>query len=305
MKAQGIDTARIKPDRFCNFVAIDWSGAAGERHAGIAIAHCALDGAAPRLVQGDRKWSRPDVLQFLAQDLPDNCLVGLDLGISLPFADCGAFFPGWDQSPPDARSLWAFIDHICAGDLHLGAGSMVDHPQASRYFRRHGGREGDLFQLPGTNHRRGRLRVTENQQAALGCAPYSNFNLVGAAQVGKSSLTGMRVLHKLGGAVPVWPIDPLPVSGSAIVEIYTTIAAIAAGRTAGRSKMNNYAELNAGLFTLGCPKMADGGQLDDHSADALLTAAWLRGAAFNPDFWRPKGLKNKIAQTEGWTFGAV
>ena len=34
----------------------------------------------------------------------------------------------------------------------------------------------------------------------MGCKPYSNFNLVGAAQVGKSSLSGMRMLHRLGAA---------------------------------------------------------------------------------------------------------
>ena len=53
----------------------------------------------------------------------------------------------------------------------------------------------------------------------MGCKPYSNFNLVGAAQVGKSSLTGMRVLHALGGAVRVWPVDPLPESGSVVVGV--------------------------------------------------------------------------------------
>src|SRR5690606_11886297 len=137
---------------------------------------------------------------------------------------------------------------------HLGATSYVDHPVESEYFRRHGGRVGPLFHSPGGAHRRGRFRVTERAQAERkGCKPYSNFNLVGAAQVGKSSLTGMRVLHRLEGRLPVWPFDPLPAEGSVIVEIYTTIAAIEAGRTASKSKMRSYEELNACLAELHSP----------------------------------------------------
>ena len=37
--------------RFAHFVAIDWSGAAGERHKGIALAQCATGNAAPALVR--------------------------------------------------------------------------------------------------------------------------------------------------------------------------------------------------------------------------------------------------------------
>ena len=197
------------------------------------------------------------------------------------------------------------IDRICADDPHLGASSFVDHSDASRYFRRHGGREGDRFQQADTPHRRGRLRVTEGQQAMLGCTPYSNFNLVGAAQVGKSSLTGMRVLHHLRGKVPVWPVDPFASSGSMIVEIYTTIAALAGGRTAGRSKMRELGDLNAALANLDCPKVTTKLPLDDHRCDALLTAAWLRMASSQQKFWHPAALTDEIARTEGWTFGAV
>ena len=166
-------------ERFAHFAAIDWSGAAGERHKGIAVALCGVGDAPPRLVRPGHRWSRQDILDWLLADLPDDTLVGLDLGISLPFADRGAFFPGWSDSPPDARALWAFVDELCAADPHLAASGFVDHLEASRHFRRHGGREGDLF-----GGGRGRFRVTERAQEAMGCKPYSNFNLVGAAQVG-------------------------------------------------------------------------------------------------------------------------
>ncbi|RVQ65794.1 hypothetical protein EKN06_12770 [Croceicoccus ponticola] len=290
--------------RFDRFMAIDWSGAAGPRQKGIAIAVTDATGGPPALLTRERGWSREDVLALLRDDLPADMLVGMDLGISLPFADCGAFFPGWRDSPQGARSLWALIDDICAADPHLSAGSFVDHPALSRYFRRHGGREGDRFHAPEAQHRRGRFRVTERAQEAMGCKPYSNFNLIGAAQVGKSSLTGMRVLHRVDGRVPVWPVDPLPPCGSVIVEIYTAMAAIAAARTAGRSKIRDHADLDAALVRIGSAPMSGSGAIDDHASDALLTAAWLRAVADRQSLWSPEGLTDTIAATEGWTFGA-
>jgi hypothetical protein len=275
---------------FTHFAAIDWSGAAGERHKGIAVAICGEGGEAPRLVHPKRRWSRTEVLRWLLDELPEATLVGLDLGISLPFADKGAFFPGWSDSPATARELWAMVDATCAEDPHLAASSLVDHIELRRHFRRHGGREGDLF-AKGPWGGRGRFRVTEHAQRVAGCNPYSNFNLVGAAQVGKSSLTGMRVLHRLAGALPVWPVDPLPASGSALVEIYTSLAAIEA--------------LNQALAAFGSAPVKGRGAIDDHRSDALLTAAWLRRAAFRQTLWNPPAMTPAIAATEGWTFGAV
>jgi hypothetical protein len=290
-------------ERFRHFAAIDWSGAAGERHRGIALALCEAGVAAPRLLRPGHRWSRDEILRWLLDDLPADTLVGLDLGVSLPFADRGAFFPGWDQSPADAKALWALVERTCRTDEHLGATSFVDHVQASRHFRRHGGRQGDMFGAAGAKGGRGRLRVTEDHQRQQGCQPYSNFNLVGAAQVGKSSLTGMRVLHALDGHLPVWPVDPLPPAGSVVVEIYTTIAAMAAGRPPSRSKMRTYEDLATALAALGSHPVPGEGPIDDHSADALLAAHWLRHVAHRHDLWHPPALTPDLARTEGWTFG--
>jgi hypothetical protein len=299
MVGQKAPGTRVNSARFRNFAAIDWSGAVGERQRGIAVALCAQGNAAPQIVRPGHIWSRADALAWLRDDLPPDTLVGMDLGISLPHADAGAFFPGWDQSPADARALWAMVDAIAADDAHGAVGSFVDHAEVARHFRRHGGRCGDLF-TPG----RGRMRATERAQAAMGCKPYSNFNLVGAAQVGKSSLTGMRVLHALNRTIPVWPIDPVPPAGSVICEIYTTIAAMAAGRTAARSKIRTGPELDHALAQLSSHPFGHPGPIDDHTSDAILTAAWLRRAAPDRALWHPAALTEKIAVTEGWTFGA-
>ena len=289
--------------RFRQFLAIDWSGAKGARQKGISLAIADSDGGPPVLAHGP--WSREAVLDLLRDDLPEDTLVGLDLGIALPFADCEAYFPRLSRSPADAPDLWALIDTVCEGDPHLAAGSFVDHADFAPYFRRHGGREGADFRCDGAAHGRGRFRVTEQRQAAMGCKPYSNFNLVGAAQVGKSSLTGMRMLHRLRGHLPVWPVDPLPDTGSVIVEIYTALAALEAGRSAGRTKLRSYAELNDALAALGSQPVAGDGAIDDHSSDALLTAAWLRAVAHEEARWNPPALTPIIARTEGWTFGAL
>ena len=59
----------------------------------------------------------------------------------------------------------------------------------------------------------------------------SAYDAIGAAQVAKASFAGMRFLHHLDGKVAIWPMDPLPENGSAIVEIYTRIYLRRAGLT--------------------------------------------------------------------------
>lgn len=295
--------------RFTHFAAVDWSGAAGERHHGIAVAICGQGNAAPELVRPGHRWSRAEVLDWLVAQAPPATICGFDLSTSLAHADAGAYFPGWNASPPHARALWAMVETLCAADPHLGVSSFVDHPDLAAYFRRPGGREGARFNVDGTPGGRGRMRLTEDHQAKAGCQPTSNFNLVGAAQVGKASLAGMRLLHRLPRDIAVWPIDPVPPAGKVVVEIYTTIAAMAAGRPARASKIRTPAELDTALGQLASAPLATPtspvAPLTDHAADALITAAWLRHQAARPELWHPPALTDKIAHTEGWTFGVA
>lgn len=296
----------MKAGRFTHFLAIDWSGAKGERQKGIALSLADAAGGPPVLVKPPaRGWAREEVLELIRHEIPRETLVGMDLGVSLPFADAGAFFPGWDESPRDARSLWALIDAICADDPHLECGSFVSHVEASRYFRHSKEHVGDRFHLPGAPTREGRFRRAEMAQREQGVRPVSNFNLVGAAQVGKSSLTGMRMLHRLQAHVSVWPIDPLPETGPVVLEMYTSIAARGGGVGGAKTKLRSYGELNAALAQLGSAPVEGEGPIDDHSSDALVTAAWLRKIGHEPAYWNPNGLTPEIARTEGWTFGAV
>lgn len=285
--------------RFTDFIAIDWSGQAVERPKGLAVARAKTGTAAPVLVAREGGWSRQAILDWML-DLAatrTRALIGLDLSAAFPFADAGAYFPGWDQSPPDAKSLWALVDRLSAADPHLGAASFVAHPQARRHFRQRFDC-GDLFPAG-----RGRFRSVEHGQAAARLSPYSCFNLVGASQVGKSSLTGMRVLHRLAGSVPVWPFDPLPETGPVIVEIYTALAAREAGMRKGTSKIRDGATLDAMLAGFGSEPHAPLVRYDDHATDAILSAAWLRAVADRTELWQPGDLTPELALTEGWTFG--
>ena len=284
--------------QFSNFVAIDWSGAKTPRQKGIAVAVCGQGKAAPSLVNHGIRWSRESVLEWLNSEAPDNALIGFDLSPSLPFGGDG-FFPGWDRSPGTAKELWGLVDELCADDPHLAASSFVAHPEARRHFRHSKDDCGDMFE-PGV----GRLRETERRQAEMGTSPSSCFNLIGAAQVGKSSLTGMRLLNRLPSSYSVWPFDDIPESGSLIVEIYTSLAARAGGIRKGLAKMRDGKSLDAALTQLGSQPHVPLAKYDDHSTDAILTAAWLRTVAHDPQLWNPPGLDD-VRHTEGWTFGVV
>ena len=285
--------------RFTRFTAIDWSGARGHRHKGIAVATCRAGDVAPMLVPPPegQAWSRADVLDWLLDQRDSAMLIGLDLSPAFPFVDHDGYFPGWQESPRDARALWALVETLTADDPHLAVDTFLRQPEIRRHFRQH--RDcGDLF-AGGA----GRMRVCELGQRAMGFSPTSCFNLVGAAQVGKSSLTGMRVLHRLAGRVSVWPFDPLPDHGPAIVEIYTTIAARTAGIRKGLSKMRDAAALDAALAGLDSDPHTPLPRYDDHATDAILTAAWLRTNADRTDLWAPAAMTRDIGRTEGWTFG--
>jgi hypothetical protein len=255
----------VRNNRFNRFACVDWSGATVARPAGIAVATIETNGTL-QLVRPSHRWSRLDVLSWLLElfDNQDDILIGLDLSFGFPFLDTGSYFPDWPQSPDTAFKLWAMIDHICINDPHLAANSFLTHAEGHRHFRHSKDQIGDQF-TGGI----GRLRLVERHQRETKQAnSWSCFNLVGAGQVGKSSLTGMRLLHRLAGRIPIWPFDPLPDHGPVIVEIYTSIAARAAGIPANRSKMRDIESLTAALANLDTIPPSRLIRIDDHATDA-------------------------------------
>lgn len=278
--------------RFTRFACADWSGAKGSRHPGIALAVCAAGDEAPHLVTPpDKVWSRQAIADWLlAQD--DDLLIGFDFSFAPPFMERGSYLPG-DDVPTSAREFWAYVDHVC-NDSDLGAASFLEqHHRRHFYFGAADGTKSDyLF------WRQCELLNTNSSGKAS-----TVYDAIGASQVAKASFAGMRLLHHLRDAVAIWPFAPLPERGKVALEIYTTIAARAAGVAKGRSKIRDASGLDLALETLGSKPHLPLNRYTDHATDALITAAWLRNVAGNPQLWAPDALNFEIAATEGWTFG--
>ncbi len=283
----------MSPPCFTRFAAIDWSGAKGVRHQGIAVAICDGGGSAPRLVTRERPWSREELLCWLlgeAEVAPT--LFGFDFSFAPPIAERGAYLPGEPDVPGEARAFWSYVDAAC-GDPDLGAASFLERRHRRHfYFGAADGRKADFL-----HH-----RACEHAFNATGGGKASTlYDAIGAAQVAKASFAGMRLLHRLGGRVPVWPMDALPADGSVVVEIYTRVFIRLAGLSG--CKVRDRTRLDEALAALGSAPAALGHEPSDHETDVLIAAAGLRAIAGDPGAWRPTALTPVLARTEGWTFG--
>jgi hypothetical protein len=280
---------------FASFVAIDWSGAKGRRHRGIAIAE-ARGEAVPRLIRPGHIWSREEVLVWLLRRAARKpTLFGFDFSFAPPIIERGEYLPGEADVPKTARDFWAYVDSRC-DDEDLGAATFLE--QAHRrhfYFGLADGAKAGFMHFRQCD---ARLNSQGGRKTA------SAYDAIGAAQVAKASFAGMRFLHRLGGKVAIWPMDPLPEHGSAVVEIYTRIYLRRAGLTG--VKLRSRAALNEALKALGSRPVRLSFEPNDHQTDALVTAAGMRQLAMQePRAFDPEGLTPEIARSEGWTFGVL
>jgi hypothetical protein len=280
---------------FQSYIAIDWSGAKGKRHKGIAIAEARGD-AAPRLLRPDHVWSRTEVLDWLLKRAAkEPTLFGFDFSFAPPIVEKGEYLLGEPGVPKTAREFWAYVD-AHSRDEDLGAASFLEEVHRRHfYFGIADGVKADFVRFRQCD---ARLNAQGGRKTA------SAYDAIGAAQVAKASFAGMRLLRRLDGKVAIWPMDPLPESGSAVVEIYTRIYLRRAGMTG--KKLRSADALNLALAGLGSKRVRLGFEPNDHQTDALVTAAGMRALArgerraFNPD-----GLTPGIARSEGWTFGVL
>ncbi len=281
--------------RFESYVAIDWSGAKGKRHKGIAIAEARGDNA-PRLVRPGRIWSREEVLRWLLKRAAkEPTLFGFDFSFAPPIVEKGEYLLGEPDVPQTAREFWAYVDGKC-DDEDLGAASFLEVAHRRHfYFGIADGVKADFVRFRQCD---ARLNAQGGRKTA------SAYDAIGAAQVAKASFSGMRLLHRLDGQVAIWPMDPSPTGGSAVVEIYTRIYLRRAGMTG--TKLRSRATLNLALKGLGSPPARLPFEPNDHQTDALVTAAGMRQLAVTePRAFDPEGLTPQIARSEGWTFGVL
>jgi len=281
--------------RFNSFVAIDWSGAKGKKHKGIAIAEAGGE-AAPRLVRPRHLWSRQEVLDWLVERATtEPTLFGFDFSFAPPIVERGEYLLGEPGVPRTAREFWAYVDTRC-DDEDLGAASFLEVAHRRHFY--FGIADGVKAEFVRFRQCDARLNAQGGRKTA------SAYDAIGAAQVAKASFAGMRLLHRLDGKVAIWPVDPLPEHGSAVVEIYTRIYLRRAGLTG--VKLRKRADLNRALKGLGSPPARLRFEPNDHQTDALVTAAGMRQLAMTePRAFDPEGLTPEIAQSEGWTFGVL
>ena len=287
---------RQMPGRtFESFVAIDWSGAKGNRHKGIAIAETHSD-AAPRLVRPGHIWSREEVVEWLlARAAKTPTLFGFDFSFAPPIVEKGEYLLGEPGVPKTAREFWAYVEDHC-DDEDLGAASFLEVAHRRHFY--FGIADGVKAGFMHFRQCDARLNAQGGRKTA------SAYDAIGAAQVAKASFSGMRLLHRLDGSVAIWPMEPLPGNGSAVVEIYTRIYLRRAGLTG--VKLRSRAELNRALKGLGSRPARLRFEPNDHQTDALVTAAGMRQLALTePRAFDPEGLTPAIARSEGWTFGVV
>jgi hypothetical protein len=284
----------VTPAPFARFAAIDWSGAKGTRHKGIAVALCGEGDAAPELIRPGHAWSRTEVLEWLlAEAAATPTLFGFDFSYAPPIAERGGYLPG-DEVPTDAKGFWAYVDAVCE-DEDLGAASFLERRHRRHfYFGAADGRKADFL-----HH-----RVCEHAfNATGGGKPSTLYDAVGAAQVAKASYAGMRMLNRLSDQISIWPFDPVPKQGSLLVEIYTRVFIRLAGLS-GR-KVRSAAQLGIALDALGSRPARLTREPNDHETDVLIAAAGLRNISGDPRYWAPAALTPTLASTEGWTFGVA
>lgn len=284
----------MTPPAFDAFLGIDWSGAKGRRLHGLRVARCTPGRGSPVLLDGPRPgglWRRGDVLALIeaAAAGADRVLAGFDFAFAYAHDDAGAYFPGATDAPADVWRLWETVERLAGdgADLYAGAVYAPASPLHGHYLSPHG--TGTLY-----THRR---RATEIACAAH-TAPHPVFKCIGAANVGTGSLAGMRLLHRLAGRVAVWPFaEPGAVT---VVEIFPRLyfkrakADPRAWRDAG--------VVNAALAAYGSEPYA-GPPLDiEDKADAVISAAALRGLASDPAVWSAPAAA-AAARREGWIFG--
>lgn len=274
---------------FDAFIGIDWSGAKGSHQKGLKVALARPGRGAPVLVPGPGgrgAWSRAAVAEWLSgQFAQHRCLAGLDFAFGMPVCD------GSDGAKLD----WEYVERLCCGD---------DNFYGGRFFRAEGAPHSPYINSPwvkGSAYSAKRLRATELAAAKVrGATPQSVFNAVGAAQVGPSSLSGMRFLRhmreRFPDAMTIWPFEPVDERRSAMVEIFPRYFPLSVGLS---PNLKDRAHLDAALSAFESEPTGRDPQSEDEG-DALISAAALRHLSMAPGaFSRPSA----SLLSEGWIFG--
>lgn len=287
-------------DNFDRFVGIDWTGAKTPVVSkSIAVAECIHGLAAPCLVRQD--WSRQKLCDFIEQCLSEGhrTLIGMDCN----FGYAQDILKKQLGPKATAHDLWRTVDTLNQDEANFFAGRFWTHEDYKSDFWTEG-KKPKGFHLS--------RRITETQCGEKGYGwPESPFKMIGAKQVGKGGLAGMRLAHYLKSyyrdKVCIWPFDDPTIWNKAtivITEIYPRQFIMRAGL--GLKKLRNATDLNKALEAMKSAPM-DHAVVSDHDTDALVTAAGMRHLCGQKETL-PKALSQPIEDRavltcEGWIFG--
>jgi len=285
---------------FDRFIGIDWTGAKSPIISkSIAVSECLRGQYAPKLIT--QKWSRQLVADYIENLLNQNerILIGIDCNFGYA-SDIIDRQIGQGKTAPD---LWAEVEKKCVGTPNFFAGDFCKHEKYASYFWTSGKMPNGL-QMP--------QRQTEKQCSVQGYGhPESPLKMIGAKQVGKGGLSGMRMAHTLkqkhGDKIAIWPFDDIDICNQAnivVTEIYPRQFIKRA--EFGNKKIRIIDDLNDALKILNAEPLKNQ-KVTDHDTDAIISAVGLRYLCGDDDvpppaLFQPHANQLNLKQ-EGWIFG--
>lgn len=282
------------PVQFDEIWAVDWSGARGA-YDGVAVARAWPGRDRVEIVAPGRgrRWTRTAVVERLALEIGagNRLLAGFDFAFSLPAEVMPACGLG-----PDAtiRDVWDRVEAVCEDDTDFYAGRFVEAAPEGLFWRLGACPPGWSAALRAVDRR---------APGTVGVRPETVLKLIGAKQVGRAALAGMRALaaltRSLGPKLALWP-GPVRGGQSVVVEIFPTLFRRQA--LGGLAKIRDAETLGRALAAFGARAGALGSApLSDDATDALVSAAGLRQYCDRSDaFAMPR---DPLAFQEGWILG--
>lgn len=271
------------------FVGIDWSGNKQPWQKGLKVAIAHPGRTAPRLQEcpgQKRGWSRTDAIRWIEDQFPDKrALIGLDFAFGFPPVTLSG----------NAVLDWDYVERLCQLHPNFYGGAFFRPPNCEHSH---------LINspwLPKLRYSADDLRLTDRvAMKTVGARPQSVFNAVGPAQVGPSSISGMRALRSLqercGVRIAIWPFDEADRPGSVIVEIFPRYYPLLKRRNPRLVDRDN---LNSALAAFDSEEVELAPKSEDEG-DALLSAAALRYLSHQDSLFQ---LPDPSVRSQGWIFG--
>lgn len=286
-------------ERFDFYIGIDWSGAKGS-YSGIALAECRADGSGPRLIAPPAgRWTRSAVAAWLGQRIAsgERLLAGFDFAFGFPWIEGEGYLAQRVPHITDAFALWELIEQASAEAPDFHSGPLVTHETFA-----------DSYWVSGKQKpewRNDKRRTETACGEATSTYPETVFKLIGAKQVGKAALAGIRTLRAIRLAAPaqvaVWPFEDAD-RPTVLAEIYPTLFRRQA--LGGTAKIKERATLDNALAALGSgPARGAPASFSDHDGDALISAAGLRWLDRSGKLFTVPEEAKAQARREGWIVG--